>query len=701
MLHLFTDFASKLENCKMWVHVTTANIQDPLDFGNNLGMKLNREKFNVTMDAFRLAEQHMSALKLWGANNGDETLSPWGLSTKHTFLSFFWPNEVLARGDNRDGKHAEAFCFLNKLTSLNKLTGSTDNGNGRSVSSKLTSSNVTETGGTCPLCFKKIKTYEEQTNHIKAKHALSFSLFPNSMVGVIEELASEMKSVNRDSNMPASLAKDLDASVYPSMAANCNIFIASRSRSKSPSVSLDEGDESGFLSTRSKLKKSSANSPMRGSSGRNNLRIETINTAALKSESTRSLDFPTTPSSTSPMTPSPPSPTTPSSPMTPGGLPNTPQQGRPKNGTVVEREQLMVSLKMVHHATRLAGHPGILRDIEKFMEENSKHYKQALGLVEVENDSKKKKKRRKKKRGGSTDFDEWTESSSVGTVDSLNDTFDGFTLAPLENITESFQETASPEQATVTPTNGKKERRGKRDLRPPSNPGTPNQDTHKVPVPTEIHLSFEDFKDRRDSLGDKQKQEEIKNGIQGMLDQGEDEKQRKSSTGEKMKNVEPSPIKTTASTSWANVTKGGQANSEEITIGSTMIRARLIDPKMHEIMDPGMKDRIKEKKQLKAEDGVGWFKDVKKRMMVVLNVNDSNYNIVLEHGKVSGKKSLTINGKKLAVKGKQILDFGGQFKFRIAHVDMSITVECKLSGTFKYKFFIGGIKDPVLVDNMG
>ena len=661
----------------MWVHVTMANIQDPLDFGNNLGMKLTRENFNLTMNAFRLAEKHMSALKQWGAK-GNSSLSPWALSEKHESLSFMWPTNLLARGNQRYGYCTEALSILGSLSGASGSNGHN--------SSSIESSSLTETGGTCALCFKKLKTYSEQTNHVKTKHWFSFSFFPNSMEAMIEDMVVEMKSLNRDAAQVPALTKDIDSTAFPCMAANCSIFIAGRSRSKSSSVSLEDDrgsfDDAGIFGSQLRQKKSGVNSPKRGASGRN-LRIDTISSVALKKDGAGG---------------TPDSPMTPSTPMTPGGLPNTPQQGRSRRGTLVEREHLMVSLKMVHHATRLAGHPGILRDIEAFMETNSKDNERKLGSVEIEKDGK-KKKRRRKKRSGSQDFDEWTESSSVGTVDSLNDTFEGFTLAPLENIEEAQLEPADP----VTPKEGNsKERRGKRDLRPPSNPGTPNQvaDLRKEPLPTEIQLSFEDFKDRRDSLGEKQKQQ-IKNNIQDKGFSQSTEKERRSSSASKIKSAQANPKKTTSTTNWANVTKKSQSNSEEITIGSTMIRARLIEPKMHEIVDPGLKERMEEKKQLKAEEGAGWFKDVKKRMMVLLIVNDSNYNVVLEHGKVSGKKSLTINGKKLGVKGKQILDFGGQFKFRIAHVDMSIAVECKLSGNFKYKFFIDGIKEPILVDNWG
>ena len=84
----------------------------------------------------------------------------------------------------------------------------------------------------------------------------------------------------------------------------------------------------------------------------------------------------------------------------------------------------------------------------------------------------------------------------------------------------------------------------------------------------------------------------------------------------------------------------------------------------------------------------------------MLYVNDSNYNIMLEHGVVSGKKSISINGKKLGVKGKAILDFGGQFKFRIAHINMSASIESKLSGNFKYKLYIEGLDQPVLTESL-
>lgn len=107
-------------------------------------------------------------------------------------------------------------------------------------------------------------------------------------------------------------------------------------------------------------------------------------------------------------------------------------------------------------------------------------------------------------------------------------------------------------------------------------------------MPTDIHLSFEDFKDRRESLGDKQYDKEA---LQSIVD-------AKVKDDEMKRRVKKSAKKTTPSKVWVgnkDLTKEQQF--EEITIGSTVIRARLIDPKMHEIVDPGLKRRLVAKKK--------------------------------------------------------------------------------------------------------
>ena len=84
------------------------------------------------------------------------------------------------------------------------------------------------------------------------------------------------------------------------------------------------------------------------------------------------------------------------------------------------------------------------------------------------------------------------------------------------------------------------------------------------------------------------------------------------------------------------------ATAAEVIVGGITIRVRLIDQASHGIVDPTF-EKTQSKKAPGSKDD-RWFKDNKRRIMWVLNVNDSNYNIVLTHSQMSGKKTLTVNG---------------------------------------------------------
>ena len=167
-------------------------------------------------------------------------------------------------------------------------------------------------------------------------------------------------------------------------------------------------------------------------------------------------------------------------------------------------------------------------------------------------------------------------------------------------------------------------------------------------------------------------------------------------------------------------------SSAEVTVGSTIIRARLIDQSLHSVVDPtspapgsggpGPRDASAAAAAATTPPPLGavgaagpaprpqpananadeWFRDNKRRIMWVLNANDSSYNILLTHSLLSGKKALSVNGVKVAAKGKALMDFGGRFKFRVGKVDMSVVVESKLTGKFLYSLRMEGLKEPVL-----
>ncbi|GMH48836.1 hypothetical protein TL16_g00387 [Triparma laevis f. inornata] len=197
-------------------------------------------------------------------------------------------------------------------------------------------------------------------------------------------------------------------------------------------------------------------------------------------------------------------------------------------------------------------------------------------------------------------------------------------------------------------------------------------------APSGDGLEYEDYTARRKSLGAKAKDEP--------------------------KKAQPAsrvPTNTSPAMSWADranpYAERKAPTSAEITISGVIIRARLISQEFQEVVDPELKSREAERQTAKGNGNDGWFKDTKKRIMWVLNVNDHNYNIVLFHSTISGKKSISINGTCLAVKSKALVDFGGQFKFKLGWIKIIVSCESRLSGNFKYKLLMEGLKEPILV----
>ena len=84
-----------------------------------------------------------------------------------------------------------------------------------------------------------------------------------------------------------------------------------------------------------------------------------------------------------------------------------------------------------------------------------------------------------------------------------------------------------------------------------------------------------------------------------------------------------------------------------------------------------------------------------KRIMWVVCVNDRNFNVSLEHNTISGGKTLKVNDHTVATEGGSVMDFGGQFKFRLSQLEFAVSVEASLAG-FKYKLFMSGLKSPIL-----
>ena len=100
-LFLYKDFALKTQQGKSWVHVGGPNIQDPIDYGNNMGKSVSADNLDQTVLAFRFAREHLKMLLTFasGKAEGSSGFStpkgpppPWTLGVIYPFL---WPSNLM------------------------------------------------------------------------------------------------------------------------------------------------------------------------------------------------------------------------------------------------------------------------------------------------------------------------------------------------------------------------------------------------------------------------------------------------------------------------------------------------------------------------------------------------------------------------------------------------------------------------------
>ena len=669
LLYTFKDFGRRTKTGNMWIHVDGANVQDPLDFGNNLGKHTTRENIDLTSMAFKMAREHMLMLNQWGSSRGstegvDESRSFWDIAKRTSKLSFLWPEELLGSSDECDGKALQrskrnfeslekARIPSKKMSPKSASSKSPVNGCSPVITSKLslatTSKSIPVGDSLCALCYNRKSGFEcgpddpsGEDRHIKDRHWFIFSFFSNSVRLIVKAQTNYLTS-------PSGAYATGDHKVSLS---GSGLFLP---------VASSKRSSSGRLSPpRNKVTRKLTNT-----SDGLGLRIDTklpadfshLNVSPSLSEYSAS---PTTPCS-----------------------PSIQMKGIEAR---ISSSTLPVSLRVVSHVCRLAGFPDVIRESDLLLDHD------ANGAGAHGSHYNGKKSRRKNHR----EWDEWTENSSIGTVDTLEESFENFNLDLYpaindvglklrRNTSADLEEFSITDDREVTSVSERSELHGyENDAEIQVNEESTNRTTCKAARNSpkcDIKLSFENYKGRRDSAdtvpslaGDKQ--------------------------------IEPT--KTTPDRSWSN-TLGSKLREkkdvveEELTYGDTKIRARLIKQDFHDIVDPTLKKKNSGKPQDSADQseesksGGGWgFSDKEKRIMWVVIINNSTYNITLEHGTLSGKKRLTINGSLLAVKGNNFVDFGGKFKFKISHIDMVVSVESCMTGTFKYKLMIAGMKNALL-----
>jgi hypothetical protein len=67
-VNVFADFASLTKTSRQWIQHSSANIVDPVDVGNNLGLCVPAGNLTLMTTCFSLGLKHLRYLKEWAAN---------------------------------------------------------------------------------------------------------------------------------------------------------------------------------------------------------------------------------------------------------------------------------------------------------------------------------------------------------------------------------------------------------------------------------------------------------------------------------------------------------------------------------------------------------------------------------------------------------------------------------------------------------
>ncbi|GMH90701.1 hypothetical protein TrVE_jg5981 [Triparma verrucosa] len=646
-LYLYKDFGRKVLEGSSWIHVQGANVQDPINFGNNISKGVSEESLKKTILAFKFGLQHLALIRKYGnlTNEADGIFSmksasqaPWELARHFPFL---WPSYLI----EDPSKTADDFNPLEKYNEFKEFV------NMQSSSPVGTSNNLKAPPGKflCPFCWKKISGKEKQEEHLKSHHWVTLSFLPQQR---LHEILFRGQTFVKD-------IEDI------SRADACPVFLFDTQQNESPRESVEAEWGAGFIngglttflgkeggvgrrisdlappspqadvvSRKSPFESTPPTTPKHRSAGVNGLSGLTVDVTRRSRIDSFNSD------------------SAPSSPMTPQqgmGSKKRRKRNRKKKGFIGNdcilrpllcHEDMFINIKMMIHVCRLAGHPHVFLD---FKEDDL-----TIGT------NKKGRKKNRNRMNSKGDFD---KSSSIGTIDSLD--FQG--LQVWDRLGRDVDQTMEQDEHQYETADEVKAQSSGRKL---------------LAAPSGEDLEYEDYTARRKSLGESGNEEDIKKATSRV------------------------PTNTSPAMSWADrvnpYAERKALTSAEITVAGVIIRARLISEEFQEVVDPALKDREAQKQLAKGNDGDGWFKETKKRIMWVLNVQDHNYNIVLFHSTISGKKSISINGTCLAVKSKALVDFGGKFKFKLGWIKMLISVESKLSGNFRYKLCMDGLKDPIL-----
>ncbi|GMI25913.1 hypothetical protein TeGR_g2375, partial [Tetraparma gracilis] len=86
VVNVFADFASLTKTSRQWIQHSSANIVDPVDVGNNLGLCVPAGNLTLMTTCFSLGLKHLRYLKEWAANGMKAAGAPWTAAEHYPFM---------------------------------------------------------------------------------------------------------------------------------------------------------------------------------------------------------------------------------------------------------------------------------------------------------------------------------------------------------------------------------------------------------------------------------------------------------------------------------------------------------------------------------------------------------------------------------------------------------------------------------------
>ena len=184
---IFSNFGHAAGTQRQWIQHSGANIVDPVDAGNNLGLSMSGGNLVLLTKAFVMAKKHLKVLTEWEEIGFDEkkVAPPWKVSAPS-----FTPVHTLSHPPllthTRAPQLSSLFPFMWPVLEHPSSTHEDWTAFDTSAFAKRTTAKSESAPKTCNYCGCHAKDMSE---HVRAKHSFSVSFFPSCLEYLTTEVA--------------------------------------------------------------------------------------------------------------------------------------------------------------------------------------------------------------------------------------------------------------------------------------------------------------------------------------------------------------------------------------------------------------------------------------------------------------------------------------------------------------------------------